>query len=639
MLNKKALAGTPSVPPAFVEDVFSTFLYTGNGSTQTITNNIDLAGKGGLTWIKQRSPENNILTDTSRGVLNVLRSNTNAAQETIANSLTAFSSSGFSVGSSYRVNDGGSNYCSWTFREQPKFMDVVTWTGNDTAGRTVAHNLGSVPGMIFVKCTSNETYWAVHHRSLGGTKGLYLNETDVAATSSSFWNNTDPTSTQFSLGNWNAVNGSGRTYVAYLFAHNAGGFGTTGTDNVISCGSFVHDNSIDQFINIGYEAQYVLVKGVDTATGWSIMDVMRGAPTGGNTQLLFANTTGAESAGQQCYPTSTGFAVRSGAFVNGTTHIYMAIRRPMKVPTTGTQVYNGITRTGTGATAAITGVGFAPDALFSTKRGGGIGTLLWDKLRGRTLALYARLTVEDYNSADGVTAYGMDGVSVDADTNTQGINQNASTYINHFFRRSSGFFDEVCFNGSPSFSTLTHNHNLGVAPELIIAKYRDRASPFYVYAAPLGATKYLRLNNTDAETTASGVWNNTVPTSTTFTTGSFFQNGAPNAAVAYLFASVAGVSKVGSYTGNGSSQTINCGFTAGARFVLIKRTDSTGDWVVLDTARGIVSGNDPFIELNTSTAEQTGEDIVDPDNSGFIVNSTTENINASGGTYLFLAIA
>ena len=110
--------------------------------------------------------------------------------------------------------------------------------------------------------------------------------------------------------------------------------------------------------------------------------------------------------------------------------------------------------------------------------------------------------------------------------------------------------------------------------------------------------------------------------------------------VAYLFATLPGISKVGSYTGNGSSQTINCGFTTGARFILIKRTDSTGDWYVWDTARGIVAGNDPHLSLNTTAAEVTTNDSIDPNASGFIVNQVAAtNINVNAATYIFLAIA
>jgi hypothetical protein len=110
--------------------------------------------------------------------------------------------------------------------------------------------------------------------------------------------------------------------------------------------------------------------------------------------------------------------------------------------------------------------------------------------------------------------------------------------------------------------------------------------------------------------------------------------------VAYLFASVAGVSKVGSYTGTGTTNQINCGFTGGARFVMIKRTDSTGDWYVWDSVRGIVAGNDPYLLLNSTAAEVTGTDYVDTYSAGFEISSTAPAaINANGGSFIFWAIA
>ena len=95
---------------------------------------------------------------------------------------------------------------------------------------------------------------------------------------------------------------------------------------------------------------------------------------------------------------------------------------------------------------------------------------------------------------------------------------------------------------------------------------------------------------------------------------------------------------MGSYTGTGATQTIDCGFTSGARFVLIKRTDSTSPWWVWDTARGIVSGNEPWLELNSTSQETTGYDWLDPDSSGFQLPASGNN-NLSGASYIFYAIA
>ena len=207
------------------------------------------------------------------------------------------------------------------------------------------------------------------------------------------------------------------------------------------------------------------------------------------------------------------------------------------------------------------------------------------------------------------------------------------------FRRAPGFFDEVCYTGTGVAATISHN--LGVVPELMIVKGRSGATAWQAYSANLANTEYLVLNTTAAKATGATRWNSTTPTSATFTVGTAAEvNTSAATYVAYLFASCPGVSKVGSYTGTGALQTINCAFTTGARFVLIKRTDSTGDWFVWDSARGISSGNDPYLLLNSTAAETTGTNYVDTDTTGFKVTAAAPaGINAVGGTYIFLAIA
>jgi hypothetical protein len=234
----------------------------------------------------------------------------------------------------------------------------------------------------------------------------------------------------------------------------------------------------------------------------------------------------------------------------------------------------------------------------------------------------------------------MDGVKVG--TTSTITNASANTFINYLFRRAPGFFDVVCYTGTATNRTI--NHNLGVAPELIIVKARSSALFWPVYSSSLANTEYLALNTTAAKNAAgAALWNSTSPTSSVFSLGTAdaTNQAVPSTTfVAYLFATVAGVSKVGSYTGTAALQTINCGFTGGARFVLIKRTDSTGDWYVWDSARGISSGNDPYLLLNSAAAEVTGTNYVDTTSTGFQVTAAAPaGINANGGTYIFLAIA
>jgi hypothetical protein len=216
------------------------------------------------------------------------------------------------------------------------------------------------------------------------------------------------------------------------------------------------------------------------------------------------------------------------------------------------------------------------------------------------------------------------------------------------FRRAPGFFDEVCYTGDDA-APRTLSHNLGVPPELLITKRRSSGGTtgtnrWYVTAfnLPKAGPNYQSgiLNGTEAFDSYTQI--QAAPTSTTFTLGvdSAFANISPQTYVAYLFATCPGVSKVGSYTGTGATQVINCGFTGGARFVLIKATSTTGNWLLWDSARGIVAGNDPYLALNSSAAEVTNTDWVDTAASGFELSNAGGNLaNSSGVSYIFLAIA
>ena len=511
---------------------------------------------------------------------------------------------------------------------------MVTYTGTG-ANRTIAHNLGSVPGSIIVKRTDTTAAWAVYHRSLANTQYLVLNTTAAAATGATWWNSTTPTSSVFSVGTDASVNASGGTYVAYVFAHDAGGFGAAGTDNVVSCGTFSRTFGNANSVNLGYEPQWVLIKCTTQTDSWQLYDTMRGLSQTASLSLT-PNTANPDADTAGMIPTATGFDITATG-VGGGTFIYIAIRRgPMKTPTVGTEVFNAIARTGTGSIATVA-VGFAPDFLTTFYRSDpGQDKVVFDRLRGPTQYLNTAATTAEINvSTNGLVSFNNTSFT----TNANGYaNNSGSAFINHVFRRASGFFDVVAYT-SDGNNSKTISHNLGVKPELMIFKGRSNLSSWWIYNETLNATKYLILS-TAAVNTSPDAWNNTEPTSTQLTLGYNLNGTASLTWIGYLFASCPGVSKVGTYTGTGTTKQIDCGFTAGARFVLIKRTDSTGDWYVWDTARGIISGNDPYLLLNTTAAEVTGTDYIDPLSSGFEISSTAPAaINANGGTYIFLAIA
>jgi hypothetical protein len=616
---------------------FASISFEGDGSDALSSSN----GEGGLVWIKSRSDTyGHRLIDTERGVLKVLESYDTTAEATQAGSLTAFNSNGFSVGNAGHTNFSGNSFASWTFRKAEKFFDVVTYTGNGVAGRTVAHNLGSVPGCIIVKKLNAADQWAVQHKSLTATHNLILERTDAATDDDAYWYDIEPTSTEFTVGYDGGTNGNGGSYVAYLFASDAGGFGDDGDESIIKCGSYVGTGSatVPNHVELGFEPQYWLIKNTTLAADWWCIDTMRGAAYS-NTARLFPNLSNAEVAAViNVVPTATGFDLynnNDSHNKSGSTYIYIAIRRPMKTPESGTEVYNAAFRENVSSTNTEFNSGFPVDLAFVRNRSSAITWSWGDRLRGGQQYLYSDTTAAENNAGasagwfDSNTGYNT-GVSYTLDTNR----------LAWMFKRATGFFDVVAYTGNGT-AGRTVAHNLGVVPELMIVKQRPYTSSWTVYNKDIGAANKLVLDSTTALASATSAWNSTAPTATVFTLGSLNDtNENPLAFIAYLFATVAGVSKVGSYTGTGADLNVDCGFTAGARFILIKRTDSTGDWYVWDSARGIVAGNDPYLLLNSSAAEVTSTDYIDPLSSGFTVTSSAPAaLNASGGTYIFLAIA
>ena len=577
--------------------------------------------------------------DTERGVKKALYPNLTSAEYTENNSVGTFNSDGFAFagGGDAGFNTSGSDFVSWTFRKATGFFDVVTYSGTGSA-QNISHSLGSVPGMIMIHCRDGTHNWEVYHRSTGATKSLHLNTPDTPVTDSTVWNNTTPTSSVFTVGTSSNVNQNGHGYVAYVFAHDEQAFGTDGDKAIIKCGTYT-GNGGNQEINIGFEAQWLLMRNNSIGTNWFMVNNMMGDKS------LVADESGAEVDNSYGFDgfKANGFAVKSNNAnfnASGSTYIYMAIRRPHKPPAAGTEVFTPKLWTGNGQPYRdITGGGFAPDLVFGDRRSSGGGFTAYDRLRGKGRYLQFDTTQAEGNTVNegklGQDSFGIDG-------SYGSWNNNGLSYVGYVLRRAPGFLDVVAYTGTGSARTVSHN--LGVVPELMIVKGRSIAQHWAVYNGDLpGSGKFMSLNNNwDGNSTNSTFWNGTTPTASVFTVGASnnYVNAASETYIAYLFATLDSISKVGSYTGTGSNINVDCGFTAGARFVLIKRTDSTGDWYAWDTARGIVSGNDPYSLLNSTAAEVTNTDYIDPLNAGFTVTSNAPAaLNTSGGTYLFLAIA
>ena len=483
----------------------------------------------------------------------------------------------------------------------------------------------------------------MYHRSIGTAGHVRLNKTATYTTNQKFAN---VTSTSFDVYDSDVmINGSGDTYVAYIFAHDDQSFGDDGDEAVIKCGSFTSTGSVVD-INLGFEPQWLLIKRADANNSWVLVDSMRGNPVGSAAQYLEPNLSGAESTlTGWTVPTPTGFT--NNYPISGGTFIYIAIRRPHKPPSAGTDV---LAINDLSAPQNVWTPGFAVDTLFFKRYGSTGSTRVSTRLTGSKEFLEA-------NSTSAAASDGTKYFHFDDPTGTihQSYSQGGSNTINYAFKRAPGFFDVVTYTGN-GVQGRNITHNLGVAPDLMIVKNRDTTNDdWHVYVSgithlsvygsdpdSLGSNAArLYLNSADtAQFSASGSWDHTHPTATTFRVGDTGgTNGNNEDLIAFLFATLSGISKIGSYSGNGGNQDIDCGFTNGARFVLIKRTDSADSWHLFDTTQGINSGNDPYYRLDLGAAQTTGNDFIDPLSSGFKLVSSDAGTNASGADYIFFAIA
>ena len=635
-----------------VDEVFSTTLYSGTNANQTITNGIDLSGEGGLVWTKARDyGVGHGLVDTVRGNTKYLEANGADAEATTSVGITAFNSTGYNLGAddTWKFNVSNSyvsEYVSWTFRKSPKFFDIVTYTGNGTAGKTVAHNLGSVPGMIIFKKTSAADNWAVYHRGAnGGTDPedyrLELNENFAQSNRDGFLNDTAPTATHFTVGDGALSNTNGATYVAYLFAHNNndGEFGPDGDQDIIKCGSYTGTGSAGNSINLGFEPQWLMVKSATrSGQNWEMFDNMRGVPTGGNTSELFPNTNSAErSAFNIINFTATGFETATTldeTNENGQTYIFMAIRRgSLNTPDDATKVFHVNSYSGN-SNSNVYNTGFNVDMNINTMTSSSPRYLL-----SRLTTKYLETNTTASDGAGPSTVFNSESNVVNLNQSWWAATNNVMSYS---WKRAPSYFDCVGFLGTGSARTVPHS--LSAVPEMIWVKKRSTTGNWGVYTSGSGATKYLQLNTNREAQTLTSAWNDTTPTSSVFTVGTnAMANGNNVTYIAYLFATAPGVSKVGSFVSDGNPQNIDCGFSSGARFVLIKRYDLGGHWFVFDTVRGIVSGNDPNLQLNENAAQESTYDHIDPYSAGFTVAAYDDDdspyVNINGATYLFYAIA
>ena len=653
-----AAGGAAGGDPLDVEDVFKAHPYLGNGSSgQTVTTGIDIATNGGTVFLKGRSIGNHSIWWDANAFPNGnkwIYANGGYGSQSLGENIFGITSSGFSIAgggtnSDSQVFNGNSReYISLNFRKAPKFFDSFTFTGNGQDGREIAHNLGSVPGMIYIQRIDGGQTGVIWHRSVTNVfQGFDSNA--AAGISQLVFGNTAPTATHFTLDHINSSypNHSGQTYIAYLWAHNNndGGFGPLQDQDIIKCGVYSGDGQEDgsNAIDLGFQPQFLLIKRATGGTGsWNIFDEMRGLTNGiGNndnvTRTLALDKTLEEYDEEFFQLNYNGFALRSNkSDVNssGSTYAYMAIRKgPLSPPENGADVFSIASKD-----TAHPSFNATFDRVDMAINKGNINGS-WDH------ELTARLMQNKQIKTNSDSAQGTAGSFVmDFANGYAEINSASSTHLSWMWKQAPEYFDVQTYIGQSSNKDI--NHNLKIVPEMAWFKQRDASKDWAVFHKDFNKTngQMLYLNYSNATSNRSNIW----ASSSNSITSSIFRVGQDSLVnsnngdfIAFFFGTVAGVSKVGSYTGNETERTIDCGFSNGAKFVLIKESNNNNYWFLYDSFRGISTNTtDPAIFLDQQNAQDSegGNQFIKPDSSGFIVGSPGR-LNNNGGTFIFYAIA
>jgi len=547
---QQMLLGVGAKKKTYLDDLFSTFLYKGDDTNnRNINNGIDLSGEGGMVMVRPRNNTIGInVFDTVRGASKRLFTYANSAEATDTSRLNQFNSNGFRVSSNYSTNGPNYDYTSWSFRKAKGFFDCITYTGNET-NRIISHNLGCIPGLILIKCTSVASDWTVYHRALGSGKALILNNTDGEAVASNYFNDTNPTASGFTLGTRTVSNGNGRNYVAYLFA---GGESTAATARSVDF------DRTDDFLNTASSSDLTLGTGDFTIECFARFD---------------------QKVGQGIFQISDST--------------------------------NGLEYNNRSTTLAI------------GHQGGGNEWLIYAGGQTRNDQITKHFSIGQWihvaiARSSGVSKFFLNGEECVSFSDTYNYDG-----------------DKIAIGGFLNTSNLMDGSISNFRVIKGTAVYTSSFKPPTEPLTNITNTKLLCCN--DSSTTGS-----------TVTPGTITANGNPTASSDSPFDDPAGsvfgenedqgVIKTGSYVGNGAydgSMKIDLGWEPS--FVLWKRSSGLEDWFMTDSMRGISSSGAAYMKPNATDAEASSG-IIELTSTGWKILNSSNYINGSGETYIYIAI-
>ena len=660
-------AGAGGDDPQWVDEVFDIQTFKGTGTTHKMTSSVDNTKGGMLMWsVRTGGGANRYLYDTVRGRFKSLYPDSTSPDDnrTGTPDIQSFDNDGYTLMNN-NINYTGYTSVIWNWRKAPGFFDCFEYTGTGADNNIINHKLKALPGLIIVKRTSGAGNWVtVGGPWTGGTEyaigantqQFAWNNNNLPYTVSAFANIATTNTVNVSRLQWRTqtgaydvdsadINGNGETYMCYMWAMgsedgttDAAIYGENKDQTIISCGVYSGDGSSNHLINLGWEPQFVMYRRVlGSGDDWQIYDAQRGVVSGYGDQRITVNSSSNEdSQPQRIDFEGDGWRIRSnnGEVNDGSgRYFYMAIRRSEGIVGKPAEAATDVFNIDTGNNNSVVpcfDAAFPVD--FGLVKRYNMGTEWW---LGSRLAQgrYLETSRNEAEQAWGAMAF---------DSNKgYFVNSNyGSETISYMWKRHAGL-DVVNYLGDGG-SNRQIKHSLGKVPEMMWLKDRSSTGKWNIYhkGANEGVNpeQWYILFAGGNPGTYGPIWNNTAPTATHFTVGTY---GEVNASNDYfemiLFASVPGISKVGYYLGSDSAQTITTGFSP--RFLTVRNMNTTENWGVWDTTRGWSSGSDQYLKLDMNSAQTQYNFGAGPTSTGFTFDGNNTAMNKAGYTFIYYAHA
>ena len=615
-----------NIPPINSEN-FNTVTYTGNGSTQSITG---VGFKPDFVWIKPRNfADNHVVSDSTRGVNKSLAPNTDAAEQTTLG-VTSFDADGFSLPNWGNVNSNGDTFVAWCWKANggttssntdgsvtstvqantKAGFSIVTATAPASGVFTVGHGLNAEIDLYIIKSLSTGG-WVTYVRDLGADKYLRLDTADAAGTSTNFWDNTNPTSSVFTMKAGSVIVGTAN-FVAYCFKS---------IDSFSKIGTYT-GNSSSNVISTGFEPAFLMIKRTNSSGWWNIWDNKRNTTNPRNT-ILSANLNSADltSTSLNINFLTNGFELTTNngdLNENGSSYIYIAFASDASAAPALPDSFAIKNYSGNGGTQSITGLGFSPSMVWLKSKSFADNHNMADTVRGPLKYVFPNSSDLEFTSSNYLSSFDSDGFTLGNDGSG---NASGQTFVAWNWKANSiptintdGTIQSlVSANQAAGFSIVkwTTNgsasqfvgHGLSVAPSIIIYKRLDGSQDWFFETDIIGGSyNYLNLNTTAAAQAGGAAWS----TRSTSTTISAFTSSNNFDYIAYCFSDIPGYSKSGSYTSNASTK-ITTGFQPD--FLIFKYIGG-GDWYIQDStmSEGVTGPNGgdlikKYLEPNNNTQQ------------------------------------